>query len=308
MKIGMVGLGKMGANMTRRLLAGGHELVVFDRSEEAVHELVGEGAQGVHDLAELVKQLPAPQIVWLMLPAGSPVEESLAELGNLLGSGALVVEGGNSHYRDDQARAEKLKARGIRYVDAGVSGGIWGLQAGYCLMLGGERADFLALEPLLASLAPANGYLHCGPVGAGHFVKMIHNGVEYALMEAYGEGFEMMKASPFGESLDLQKVAALWNQGSVVRSWILKLLEGALSRDRDLSQVAGYVEDSGEGRWTVEQAVADGVDATSLAQALFKRFRSRQAETFSDKVIAALRHEFGGHAVGTAGAKGERKP
>jgi 6-phosphogluconate dehydrogenase len=174
-------------------------------------------------------------------------------------------------------------------------------------MLGGERADFLALEPLLASLAPANGYLHCGPVGAGHFVKMIHNGVEYALMEAYGEGFELMKASPFGGTLDLQKVAALWNQGSVVRSWILELLEGALSRDRDLSQVAGYVEDSGEGRWTVEQAVADGVDATSLAQALFKRFRSRQAETFSDKVIAALRHEFGGHAVGTAGPKPEGK-
>jgi 6-phosphogluconate dehydrogenase len=232
------------------------------------------------------------------------VEDTLAELGALLGPGDLVVEGGNTHYRDDRDRAEKLRTRGIRFLDAGVSGGIWGLKEGYCLMLGGEKADFSTIEPLLQTLAPADGYLHCGPVGAGHFVKMIHNGVEYALLEAYGEGFELLKASPFGKGLDLGKVAGLWNRGSVVRSWILELLEGALVRDRDLSGVAGYVEDSGEGRWTVEQAVADGVDAGNIAQALFKRFRSRQAETFSDKVIAALRHEFGGHAQGGAGNSG----
>jgi len=298
MKIGMVGLGKMGGNMVRRLLGGGHEVAVYDRSEENVHALVEAGAQGVHSLEDLVGQLPSPKIIWLMLPAGKPVDDTLAALGKLLATGDMVVEGGNSHYKDDLGRAEKLRALGIRFVDAGVSGGIWGLQEGYCMMLGGDKADVALIEPLLKTLAPAAGYLHCGPVGSGHFVKMIHNGVEYALMEAYGEGFELLKASPYGQDLDLGKVASLWNRGSVVRSWILELLEAALSRDRDLSQVSGYVEDSGEGRWTVEQAVADGVDATNIAQALFKRFRSRVPEAFSDKVVAALRHEFGGHALG----------
>ncbi|NTV52646.1 MAG: decarboxylating 6-phosphogluconate dehydrogenase, partial [Candidatus Firestonebacteria bacterium] len=255
------------------------------------------------DLPDLVGKLPSPKVIWIMLPAGKPVAETLEALGALLGPGDLVVDGGNTHYRDDVTRAEKLQSRGVRFMDAGVSGGVWGLQEGYCLMLGGASADFQALEPLLKTLAPADGYLHCGPVGAGHFVKMIHNGVEYALMEAYGEGFELLQASPYGGELALQKVAALWNRGSVVRSWILELLEAALARNHDLAGVSGHVEDSGEGRWTVEQAVADGVDATNIAQALFKRFRSRRAETFSDKVVAALRNEFGGHGVHGANPK-----
>lgn len=303
MKIGMVGLGKMGANMVRRLLAGGHETVVYDRSAEQVKNLESVGAQGAASLEALVKQLPSPKIVWIMLPAGKPVAETLEALDKLLGPGDLVVDGGNTHYRDDLTRSEQMRARGIRFVDAGVSGGIWGLKEGYCLMLGGASADFQALEPLFKTLAPADGYLHCGPVGAGHFVKMIHNGVEYALMEAYGEGFELLQASPYGGKLALEKVAALWNRGSVVRSWILELLEAALTRNHDLAGISGHVEDSGEGRWTVEQAVADGVDATNIAQALFKRFRSRRAETFSDKVVAALRNEFGGHGVHGANPK-----
>ncbi|HEY3398465.1 MAG TPA: decarboxylating 6-phosphogluconate dehydrogenase [Armatimonadota bacterium] len=297
MQIAMVGLGRMGLNMARRLLRSGHQVVAYNRTYAKTEELIAEGATGVRELAELVTQMTAPRAVWLMLPEGQPTEDHLRALTELLEPGDLLVDGGNTYFRDDLRRAEAVQARGLHYMDAGVSGGVWGLEEGYCLMLGGADEDFARLAPALRDLAPPDGYLHCGPVGAGHFVKMVHNGIEYAMMEAYGEGLEILRASQFGAELDLPAVAHLWNQGSVVRSWLLELLEHALAEDPGLEKVAGYVEDSGEGRWTVLEAVQSGVAAEGIAHAVFKRFLSRQSDAFSNKVLAALRLQFGGHAT-----------
>lgn len=297
MQVGMIGLGRMGMNMSRRLLKGGHEVVVFNRTLEKVEQMEKEGAIGARSLQELVSKLSQARVLWIMYPAGELVDETIDTLSKLVSSGDIIVEGGNSFYKDDIRRARKLKTMDIHYVDAGVSGGIWGLEVGYCTMIGGNKEDFEYIEPLLKTLAPENGYLYCGPTGAGHFVKMVHNGIEYGIMEAYGEGFELLKASPYSENLDFRKVAHLWNQGSVIRSWLLELLELAFGKDPQLESIKGYVDDSGEGRWTVQQAVELGVSAPVIAISLFKRFQSRQPDLFSDKVLAALRQEFGGHAI-----------
>lgn len=297
MQVGMIGLGRMGMNMARRLLTENHEVVVWNRTQEKVKQMEKEGAIGSASLEEMVQKLSAPRVLWIMLPAGKIVDDAIETLTPLLSPGDIIVDGGNSKFRDDIRRAEELKKSDIHYVDAGISGGIWGLQIGYCTMIGGDEADFKHIEPLLETLAPKDGYLYCGSTGAGHFVKMVHNGIEYAMMEAYGEGFEMLKASPYGEGLNMQAVAHLWNQGSVIRSWLLELLESAFEKDPDLTAIKGYVEDSGEGRWTVQESVEMGVSAPVIALSLFKRFQSRQADLFSDKVLAALRNEFGGHAV-----------
>lgn len=297
MKLGMVGLGRMGMNMVRRLLKGGHKVVAYNRSPEKTRQIMKEGAQGVFSLPELVQALQPPRIVWLMLPAGKPVEEYISQLADLLSKGDIIVEGGNSFYQDDLRHAGELKPKGIHYLDVGVSGGIWGLKIGYCLMIGGERKIYKFLEPIFKSLAPRDGYLYCGSTGAGHFVKMTHNGIEYGLMSAYGEGFDLLLNSPYGAELNLAKVAHLWNQGSVVRSWLLELLASALKKDPHLSSIKGYVEDSGEGRWTVQQAINSAVPTPVIACSLFQRFRSRQTDSFADKILAALRQEFGGHRV-----------
>jgi 6-phosphogluconate dehydrogenase len=297
MQVGMIGLGRMGMNMARRLLRGKHEVVVWNRTQEKVKQMEKEGAIGSASLEEMVQKLSAPRVLWIMLPAGKIVDDAIETLAPLLSPGDIIVDGGNSKFRDDIRRAEELKKSAIHYVDAGISGGIWGLQVGYCSMIGGDEVDFRHIEPLLETLAPRDGYLYCGPTGSGHFVKMVHNGIEYAIMEAYGEGFELLKASPYGEGLNMQAVAHLWNQGSVIRSWLLELLESAFEKDPDLAAIRGYVEDSGEGRWTVQESVEMGVSAPVIALSLFKRFQSRQEDLFSDKVLAALRNEFGGHAV-----------
>jgi len=297
MQIGIVGLGRMGGNMARRLLRAGHRVAVHTRDREKVEAFRREGAAGADSPRELVQALAARRVLLLMLPAGEPTEDMVRGLADLLASGDILIDGGNSFFRDDVRRAAALAPRGIRYLDAGVSGGIWGLKEGYCTMVGGEREAFEHIEPLLRDLAPSGGYLYCGPAGAGHFLKMVHNGIEYALMEAYAEGFELLQASPYGASLDFARVAALWNRGSVIRSWLLELLEEAFRKDPRLEQLRGYVEDTGEGRWTVQQAVESGVEVTGIAHALFKRFDSRKQDTFANRVLAALRAEFGGHAV-----------
>ena len=301
MQIAIAGMGRMGMNMARRLLRGGHEVVAWNRSPEKVEEIAKEGAKGAFSLGEMVRLLLTPRTVWLMLPAGKIVDDCLEELTELLSPGDIVVDGGNSFYRDDIRRKLQLEKCGLKYVDAGVSGGIWGLTEGYCLMIGGEAEIFRHLEPVFKTLAPPEGYLHCGAAGAGHFVKMVHNGIEYGMMSAYGEGFAILEASPYGKTLELATVAHLWNRGSVVRSWLLELAESAFQKDADLSSLQGFVEDSGEGRWTVQQAIDTGVPAPVIASALFQRFRSRMQDSFSDKVLAALRNEFGGHAVVAAG-------
>ncbi len=306
MQLGLIGLGRMGMNMVRRLLKGGHKVVAYNRTPERVKEIIKEGASGAYSLEELVKKLKPPRIIWLMLPAGSPVDEHIEELQGLLDKGDIIIEGGNSFYKEDIRHERELKPYGIHYLDAGVSGGIWGLRIGYCLMVGGNKKIYEYLEPVFKTLAPKDGYLYCGETGAGHFVKMIHNGIEYGMMAAYGEGFEILKASPYGKDLDFAQVAHLWNQGSVVRSWLLELAEEAFRKDKNLSSISGYVEDSGEGRWTVQQAVDTAVPAPVISASLFQRFRSREADAFSDKVLAALRQEFGGHAVVKADQK--RRP
>lgn len=295
MQIGLIGLGRMGMNMARRWVKAKHEVVVYNRTKEKVGQMVKEGAIGTTTLEDFVKKLKAPRVVWLMLPIGPPLEEHIELLSKLLSKDDLLIDGGNSFYKDDIRRAEELGKRGIRYMDAGVSGGIWGLKNGYCTMVGGSELDFKHIEPLLKDLAPKEGYLYCGPVGAGHYVKMVHNGIEYGLMQAYAEGFELLKSS--GYPLDLGKVAHLWNQGSVVRSWLLELAEEAFRESPELKEVAGYVEDSGEGRWTVQQAVEKGVAAPVITMSLYQRFLSRQKNTFSNRVLAALRNKFGGHAL-----------
>ena len=297
MQIGIAGLGRMGMNMAIRLLRGGHEVVAFNRSPDKVDEIVKEGAKGAHSLDELVQKLTPPRFVWLMLPAGKTVDDHIDLLRGVLQKGDTIIDGGNSFYKDDIRRGDALKTSGIKYLDVGVSGGIWGLKIGYCQMIGGELEVFNKLEPAIATLAPKDGYMYCGPHGAGHFVKMVHNGIEYGMMEAYGEGFSIMNASPYATDLDFSKVAHLWNQGSVVRSWLLELAEDAFTKDPNLTKIKGYVEDSGEGRWTVMQAIESSVSAPVLAMSLFQRFRSRDEDSFSDKLIAALRNEFGGHAV-----------
>ncbi len=297
MQIGMIGLGRMGMNMARRLVRGGHEVVVFNRTPEKVQKMAMEGAVASGSLAELVGKLTAPRALWLMLPAGSVVDEHIAELSELLSPGDLVIEGGNSYYKDDAPRAELLQKKGIGYLDAGVSGGIWGLENGYCIMVGGDEKGYKHIEPLLQTLTQPEGYLYCGATGAGHFVKMVHNGIEYAMMEAYGEGFNIMKQSEFGPGLEFDKIAHLWNRGSVVKSWLLELLETAFASDPQLAGLEPVVADSGEGRWTVQQALDSGVPAPVIAQAVFQRFESQGQGSFSHRLLSALRREFGGHAV-----------
>jgi len=286
MKLGMVGLGRMGGNMTERLRERDHEVMTYDRS--------GNGT--ARSLEELVSQLEAPRAVWLMIPAGAPTEEAFQELLTLCGPADVIVDGGNSNFRDSQRRAGAAEQRGVHFVDAGVSGGVWGREVGYCLMVGGDEEPVSRLEPVFRDLAPDDGYAHVGPSGAGHFVKMVHNGIEYGLMQAYAEGFEILRASEF--ELDLTEVAGIWRYGSVVRSWLLELLHAAFEEDGgELEGIAGYVEDSGEGRWTVFEAINESVPAPAISAALFARFASRQEESFAAKVNAALRNQFGGHAI-----------
>jgi len=295
MELGMIGLGRMGANMTERLVLGGHRVVSYDRSAEAIQHVVDKGALGAHSLADFIEQLTPPRAIWLMVPSGDPVDQTIEQLRPNLANGDVIIDGGNSNYKDSIRRAEQLKQQGFHFVDAGTSGGIWGLKIGYCMMVGGDQEIVERLVPIFKTLAPKDGYLHAGPSGAGHFVKMIHNGIEYGMMQAYGEGFELLNASQF--DLDLGKIAHLWNQGSVVRSWLLELCESAFAKDPQLSSIKGYVEDSGEGRWTVEEAMDRNVPAPVLTLSLFARFASRQDDSFAAKVTAALRNEFGGHAV-----------
>jgi 6-phosphogluconate dehydrogenase len=295
MKLGFVGLGKMGSNMVRRLLADKHEIVGWARSPDAVKEAVSYGAVGATSLEDVVARLSPPRVVWLMIPAGDPVESSIASLRPLLSKGDVIVDGGNSRFTDSARRAAHLAKDGIGFLDAGTSGGIWGRQNGYCLMVGGEADHFRTVEPIFRTLAPPDGYAHVGAAGSGHFVKMVHNAVEYAMLQGYGEGFEMLQAS--GYDMDLLKIARLWTHASVVRSWLLDLLVLALEQDPKLATIKGFVQDSGEGRWTLHEAIERAVPMPALAAALFARFTSRQPESFSAKVIAALRNQFGGHAV-----------
>jgi 6-phosphogluconate dehydrogenase len=300
MRIGMVGLGRMGGNMTVRLIRFGHEVAAFDPSEEARATAGAAGAEEAASLKELVDALEPPRAVWIMIPAGPITDRTLEELGSLLESGDAVIDGGNSNWKDSQAHADALAEKGIALLDCGTSGGVWGLNNGYCLMVGGDREAFDRLEPIFQALAPENGYAYVGPSGAGHFVKMVHNGIEYGLLAAYGEGFEIMHAAPF--ELDLGAIAGIWRYGSVVRSWLLELLVDAFQKDPGLSGVQGYVMDSGEGRWTVQAAIDEDVPAPITALSLFMRFASRQDESYAAKVIAALRQEFGGHAIKTEGS------
>jgi 6-phosphogluconate dehydrogenase len=295
MEIGFVGLGRMGLNMTKRLLLGGHRVVAYDRGAAPIQEATAAGARPATSLEALVGALTPPRALWAMIPAGAPVDDLIDALEPRLGRGDVLVDGGNSNYKDSRRRHERLASRGIGYVDAGTSGGIWGLEVGYCLMLGGDPPAIAQLVPALDTLAPPRGWKHVGPSGAGHFAKMVHNGIEYGMMQAYGEGFELLKASDY--SYDLAALAALWNRGSVVRSWLLELAERAFEKDPGLEDIRGWVDDSGEGRWTVQEAIERGVPAETLAIALMSRFRSRQTDSFRDKVLAALRAEFGGHAV-----------
>jgi 6-phosphogluconate dehydrogenase len=296
MQLAMIGLGRMGGNMVRRLLQGGHELIVYDRSADAVSAHVAREVKGAKDIADVVRQVAPRRVVWIMVPAGAAVETTLEELVPHLGRGDIVIDGGNSNFRDTLRRAEALQARGLELVDVGTSGGIHGLAEGYCLMIGATPAAFQHCEPIFRTLAPAEGYAHVGPPGAGHYVKMVHNGIEYGLLQAYAEGYEILHASR-DFTLDLGRIAKLWNHGSVVRSWLNELAERTLSRDGQLAGIRGYVEDSGEGRWTVEEAMRLDVPAPVITLSLLARFRSRQEDSFGAKVIAALRHEFGGHAV-----------
>jgi len=295
MELGFVGLGRMGGNMVTRLARGGHRIVAWDPAADAATRAKDNGAEVASSLAELPRALKPPRAVWVMVPAGEATESTIQTLAATLERGDTIVDGGNTKWKDDIRRGRELATRGLQYVDAGTSGGIWGLQNGYCLMVGGEKAAVDRLAPVLTTLAPPDGWLHVGGIGAGHYVKMIHNGIEYAMMQGYAEGFELMSASDYG--LDLPKIAKLWNQGSVVRSWLLELTADALAADPKLDGLKAYVEDSGEGRWTVEDAVEKSVPAPTITAALFARFRSRRDNSFADRLLAALRNQFGGHAI-----------
>jgi 6-phosphogluconate dehydrogenase len=320
MQIGMIGLGRMGANMTRRLMKGSHECVVYDQKKENVRALAKEGATGVSSLEELVQRLSPPRAVWIMLPSGAPVEETVNALASLLSPKDAIIDGGNSFFKDDVRRNQIVKPRGIRYLDVGTSGGVWGLERGYCMMIGGDQETATKLNPIFATLAPGignipktvgreemkstaeQGYLYCGPSGSGHFVKMVHNGIEYGLMQAYAEGFDILRGAhsdnlPAGLSYDLNlaDIAELWRRGSVISSWLLDLTAIALAGDKSLDGFTGFVEDSGEGRWTIAAALEEGVSAEVLSTALYTRFRSRQEHTFAEKILSAMRKGFGGH-------------
>lgn len=296
MQIAMIGLGRMGGNMTERLLRSGHQVVAFDRSAAAVDAAVKLGATAAHSLEEVVAALKPPRVVWIMVPAGQPVDDTIATLTSGMTRGDVIIDGGNSNFHDSMRRGKALASDGIEFIDAGTSGGVWGLENGYCLMVGGSDAAVSLCTPIFTTLAPPNGFAHVGPVGAGHYVKMVHNGVEYGMLQAYAEGYEILHASS-EFSLDLHQIAAVWNQGSVVRSWLNELAEQAFARDKNLDALKGYIEDSGEGRWTVQEAIDLNVPAPVITLSLLMRLRSRQPDSFGGKVIAALRNEFGGHAV-----------
>ncbi|WXB20151.1 decarboxylating 6-phosphogluconate dehydrogenase [Pendulispora albinea] len=295
MQIAIIGLGKMGGNMVKRLLRGGHQVVAYDRDSAAVDRLANEGATGARSLEDVVAKLSAPRAVWVMVPSGAPTEKTIEELATLLSPNDIVIDGGNSNFRDSIRHAAALAEKKLRFLDAGTSGGIWGLENGYCLMVGGDPTAYAHVEPALLTLAPKDGVAYLGKAGAGHFAKMVHNGIEYAMMQAYAEGFELLRASEFG--YDLGNLSNVWNQGSVVRSWLLELAASAFQKNPNLDGLKAYVEDSGEGRWTVNEAVAHAVPVPTIAASLFARFASRQDNAFSLRVLAALRNEFGGHAV-----------
>ena len=295
MKIGFIGLGKMGGNMVKRLLLNKHEIVVFDYSTEAVNDAIAHGAESAKNLEELVSKLPEKKVVWLMIPAGKPVDNTLETLSKLLSKGDIIIDGGNSFWKDSKARAEKMNAFGIDFIDCGTSGGVWGLQNGYCLMYGGNKNACDYTHDLYKDLATENGYLYCGESGAGHFVKMVHNGIEYGMMQSFAEGFELMEKSPFANNLE--DIAKLWQHGSVVRSWLLDLIQNALTEDSKLDTIRGYVEDNGEARWMIQSAMDFEVPVHVTAASLFTRFESRQEESFAMKMLAAMRNQFGGHAV-----------
>ena len=296
MEIGIIGLGRMGAGMAERWLRGGHRVVANNRSREPIDEMAAKGAVAAYTLGDLVGQLQAPRAIWVMLPAGDVTEQMILQLIPLLEPGDTIIDGGNTMYKDDMRRADMLKQHGLNYIDQGTSGGVWGLENGFCIMVGGERELVQRLEPAFLTLAPQDGCVHCGPVGSGHFVKMVHNGIEYGMMQAYAEGFEIMRAKQeFG--LNLHAIASAWRYGSVVRSWLLDLTEAALRDDPDLTTLKGYVDDSGEGRWTIQAAIDLDVPAPVITLSLYERFHSRQPESFAAKVLAAMRRGFGGHAV-----------
>jgi 6-phosphogluconate dehydrogenase len=296
MRLGMIGLGKMGGNMTERLLRGGHEVVAFDRDPKVIDEYAARGATAAADPAAMVAKLETPRIVWIMVPAGQPVDDTIAAVLPGLSTGDIIIDGGNSNFHDTLRRSKDLQSQGIEFIDCGTSGGIWGLEKGYCLMIGASESAFSTCEPIFKTLAPDDGYARMGPTGSGHYVKMIHNGIEYGVLQAYAEGYEILHASKDFD-LDLHRIAAVWNHGSVVRSWINELAERAFAKDTDLAALKGFVADSGEGRWTVQEAIDLDVPAPVITLSLLARLRSRQDDSFSAKVIAALRNEFGGHAV-----------
>ncbi len=295
MELGFIGLGKMGMNMVTRLRRDQHRVVVYDRSNELIKQAESQGCVGSSSLPDLVGKLSIPRVVWVMVPSGAPTEETIKAVADHLQSGDIIVDGGNTRFHDDVRRAAELKKKGIHYVDAGTSGGIWGLKVGYCLMVGGDEAVVKRVEPAFQTLAPENGWAHVGAVGAGHYVKMVHNGIEYSMMQGYAEGFELMSKSEY--KLDLARIADLWMHGSVVRSWLLELAASALKEDQKLENLKGYVQYSGEGRWMIADAIEKDVPVPTLTTALFTRFRSRQEESFAEKMLAALRNAFGGHAV-----------
>jgi 6-phosphogluconate dehydrogenase len=320
MKLGVIGLGRMGGNISLRLMKHGHECVVYDNSEKAVDGIAAQGASKSSGLQDMVSQLPSPKIVWVMLPSGKITEDTVTALGGMMGKGDIIIDGGNSMYKDDIRRAAALREKGIVYIDVGTSGGVWGLQRGYCMMIGGEDAAVKHIDPILSALAPGlgtiertpgregrnptaeQGYLHCGPAGSGHFVKMVHNGIEYGMMQAYAEGFDILKNKDSHElaeserfSLNMGDIAEVWRRGSVVSSWLLDLTASALAKDEKLASFSGDVSDSGEGRWTIDAAVEEAVPVPVLAASLFARFRSRQEHTFGEKMLSAMRFGFGGH-------------
>ena len=314
MQLGMIGLGRMGGNMVRRLMQGGHDLFVYDRSSEAVQQMEQEGATGAASLSNLVGKLDTPRAIWVMVPAGGPTDQTVNELADLMDAEDIIIDGGNSYFKDDVRRAGALTKRNLHYIDVGTSGGIWGLERGYCMMIGGAQVVVEHLDPIFQTLAPGpdpgvtpspkaeNGYMYAGPAGAGHFVKMIHNGIEYGMMQAFAEGFEIFKEAASEKvdeahqyDLDLHEIAEVWRHGSVVGSWLLDLLEIALRDDQTLSDFSGLVGDSGEGRWTIQTAIEEDVPAHVLTASLYTRFQSRQDSTYAGKVLSALRHQFGGH-------------